>query len=85
MTVPPNWRTHSAKVITRVIRTVGTADRQALQRAISEAYPFGERRNYPYRVWLDEVKKHLAWVEQGRFEPRPPVGIQQGLFDSEGL
>lgn len=83
MTAPMDWRAHSAKVIKRVIKRVGTADRQALQQAISEAYPFGERRNYPYKVWRDEVAKHLAMVEQGRFEPRLPAPIQQSLFDLE--
>ena len=78
-------RAHSAKVLLATIRRVGTADRQALREAISEAYPFGERRNYPYRVWLDEVKKHLAMAEQGRFDPRPPAPIQTPLFDMEHL
>jgi hypothetical protein len=82
MTAPTDWRGHSAEVITRVIKSVGTADRRALRQAILEACPFDERRlHYPYRLWLDEVEKHLAWVNQGRYEPRPPAPIQSSLFE----
>lgn len=86
MTAQPHpLRDQAVRVITRVIKRVGTADRQALAAAISESYPFGESGFYPYRVWLDEVKKHLAMVEQGRFEPHPPAPTQYPLFDMEHL
>lgn len=35
------------------------------RKAVSAAYPFGERRMYPYKVWLEEVRRAL--------EPAAPV------------
>ncbi len=29
-----------------------------IKKLISAAYPFGERKYWPYKVWLDEVKKY---------------------------
>ena len=54
-----NWREQSAAVIAKVISEHGTEDNNALRRAISQAYPFGERRYYPYKIYLDETKKQL--------------------------
>jgi hypothetical protein len=80
---PDPWRDQAVRVIEAVIKRVGTTDRPALAAAISAAYPFGERRRFPYLVWRSEVAKHLAAVEQGRFDPRPPAVVQQSLFDTE--
>ena len=49
------WRKQSIAVIKSVVAAVGTEDPIALRRAISEAYPFGLRQHYPYKVWLEEV------------------------------
>jgi hypothetical protein len=35
------------------------ADEKAIRKAISAAYPFGERDYWPYKVWLDEVRRQL--------------------------
>lgn len=53
------WRVKSNEVITQVIAEVGCEDDKRLRKAISEAYPFGERKHWPYKVWLDEVKRVL--------------------------
>lgn len=51
------WRDSAAPIIANVIATVGLDDVKALRRALRDAYPFGERRYWPYKVWCDEVKK----------------------------
>lgn len=56
------WRDHSREVINRVTGERGTSDPDALEKAIRAAYPFGERRYYPYRVFCEEVRKHMAIV-----------------------
>lgn len=33
------------------------ADKARLKQAIDAAYPFGERRNHPYKVWLKARKQ----------------------------
>ena len=28
-----------------------------VNKALREAYPFGERKHHPYKIWLDEIKR----------------------------
>lgn len=42
-----------------------TATRAEAEKQLREAYPFGERRYWPYRVWLAEQGAALY----GRFGP----------------
>lgn len=54
------WREHSRRVIQEIIKREGREDQDRLKKAISEAYPFGERKRHPYKIWLDEVKNQLG-------------------------
>lgn len=36
------------------------------KKAVSAAYPFGERRMHPYKMWLKAQRKYLA-----RYSPLP--------------
>jgi len=63
------WRAEAAKVVQAAIET-GEArglTGPALLRHVRQAYPFGERRNHPYKIWLSEVNRQL-----GRSTPKPP-------------
>lgn len=64
------WRLASRRVIDDVI---GCALRAApeitvkdLRKRLSDAYPFGERRMWPYKVWSKEVRRAIKMVEKGR-------------------
>lgn len=72
------WREHSRLVIERVIATHGTDDPEALRKAISAAYPFGQRRYYPYRIWLQEVHAAMTRVTGPYFPP----GDQPTIFEA---
>lgn len=65
-----SWRYRARVVIERVLDQLpaGTSEAEA-KKAISDAYPFGERAMHPYKVWLSEVRDQLA----ARF-PKPPQG-----------
>lgn len=54
-----SWREQSAAVIARVVAEVGTDDQKALKKALFEAYPFGERKYHPYKIWCEERAKVL--------------------------
>lgn len=41
--------------------------------AIDAAYPFGERRNFPYKAWLAERKRAIAVIDRDRTSPRDPL------------
>lgn len=66
-----SWRSRAAQVIAKVIQEVGTDDPTALKKAISAAYPFGERAMHPYKIWLSEVKAQLNPTPARTIEPGP--------------
>ena len=72
------WRPHAAKVIAEVIARVGRDDMKALENAIRAAYPFGERKHHPYKIWCSEVRAQLHGDTGNRAEVLPG---QKGLFD----
>jgi isocitrate dehydrogenase kinase/phosphatase len=55
-----NWRAKARAVIRQVMADHPKADPKELRRLISEAYPFGERKYHPYKIWLDEVSRQLG-------------------------
>ncbi|CCF83629.1 hypothetical protein [Nitrolancea hollandica] len=79
------WREVSQRVITEVIATYpewehgNEAQRWMLLDRIDLAYPFGQRENHPYRIWLDE--RRAVMVRLGLREPEPTAGA----IDREAL
>lgn len=67
------WRSHAAHAIREVITRVGLEDQKALRKALRDAYPFGERKYHPYKVWLSEVKRQT----KGRVMRKKPVRNHQ--------
>ena len=53
------WRPMASEIIREVIATVGRDDPKALRKALRDAYPWGERRLHPYRIWCDEVNRQI--------------------------
>jgi len=55
-----SWRQYSAPIIKRVIDQCGTEDMKLLRHKLHEAYPFGERKYHPYKIWCDEIRSQLG-------------------------
>lgn len=72
-----SWRSIAKPIIAKCIREIGLSDRDALRKALFDAYPFGERKMWPYKVWLDEIKNQCGGIGKRRSASHP------GLFDSE--
>jgi hypothetical protein len=49
------WRGMAAPVVAAVLAETAGQEEKAIRKALREAYPFGERRRWPYRAWLKEV------------------------------
>lgn len=64
------WRQRADAAIRPIIAANPTADERTLRRLLRDAYPFGERRNYPYQVWLDQVNRYLDACFPKRGLPR---------------
>ena len=79
---PGTWRSHCSPIIKKVIDEVGKEDMKKLRKALRDAYPYGEKENWPYKVWLSEIQQQLHVRD-----PRPVVQIGWNdlpLFQLEG-
>ena len=54
------WRERAQRVIVEVRRAHPEAAGPELRRLLRAAYPFGQRRYHPYRIWCDEVRRALG-------------------------
>tara|TARA_R100000700_G_scaffold5572_1_gene8947 strand:- start:150 stop:377 length:228 start_codon:yes stop_codon:yes gene_type:complete len=53
------WREHCAPIIREIISETGKHDMKLLRKKLREAYPYGERAYWPYKVWLSEIKDQI--------------------------
>ena len=58
------WMQRAAEVITAVIAKNPNATPCELRKLCSEAYPFGQRKNYPYTAWLHAMESAFGSSEQ---------------------
>jgi hypothetical protein len=54
------WRDKAAPIIAQVIKENKDKPEKELKAALFKAYPFGERKYHPYKIWCDEVAKQLG-------------------------
>jgi len=78
------WREYAKPIIASVIVQYPLSGKEQ-RRALRDAYPFGERRYHPYKIWLDEIAR-----QTGRKPPlygRSRVPLQEegqiSLFEEE--
>jgi hypothetical protein len=55
--VKSRWRTRARSLVAAVLEETKGQDERAVRKALRDAYPFGERAHYPYKVWCDEVRR----------------------------
>lgn len=67
-----SWRDKAAPIIRRVLSETEGQPEADRRRALREAYPFGEKKYHPYRVWLDEIH-----AQKNPRPPRPPSRAQR--------
>lgn len=66
------WKDKARDVITAVMRgaLADGVDRDELLRRVDAAYPFGERKYYPYKAWL-AVRRSLLFESAPAYTPVP--------------
>lgn len=62
----PTWRDWAAEIITETLKATAGQTEKEIKSALKNAYPFGERSNHPYKIWLDEIKRQRS----GKLERR---------------
>lgn len=68
-----SWRSVSQAVVLECESKMKGQSYGALKRALHDAYPFGARSNYPYKMWCDEQRKALDR------HPESPTNTTDGL------
>ena len=53
------WRDRARPIIQKVIQKNHGKPEKEIRQALQEAYPFGEKTNHPYKIWLDEIRKQM--------------------------
>ena len=73
------WRDSAGPIIAKVIAEHGTDDMKALRKALREAYPYGQRKYWPYKFWCDEIKRqlHRKLNPTRPLPPSPPGPLEQ--------
>jgi len=51
-----------------------TPEFDAIKKVLQDAYPFGVRQYHPYKIWLDEQRKALSRIANGK-DPREATGF----------
>lgn len=76
------WRDKAATVISDVIRQNPGMEQKELRKLISAAYPFGERKHHPYKIWCDEVKRQLGPQPQAEMSVSEAQSLTADLCDA---
>jgi hypothetical protein len=50
------WRDKARPIIHKVLKETKGKSEKEIRKALVDAYPFGERENHPYKIWLDDIK-----------------------------
>jgi uncharacterized protein (TIGR02996 family) len=77
------WRTEATLAISFALAEMPPDkrwDEDEQRKAVSAAYPFGERKYHPYKIWLSEVKRRLGPSKHRRAPDQGP----RSLFDTAG-
>ena len=85
-----SWRETARGVVMDVLRRTKSEPEKAIQAALTAAYPFDQRANWPYKIWLDEVARQRGtWKKpkprKKKWQPTPtpapgPTDEQPALF-----
>jgi hypothetical protein len=59
MVTDSRWRHRANQIIALVVKENPNLSEHELRKKLSDAYPFGERKNHPYKIWLSAVNGYL--------------------------
>lgn len=81
MSKPGHWRGAARPIIAEVLAANKDKPEAEIKAALKKAYPFGLRENFPYKVWLDEIRVQRGkrrFGEGKKSDPNNPA--QSKLF-----
>lgn len=63
----PSWRDIARPIIANVLANTKGLTEVEVRKALKDAYPFGQRKYHPYKIWLSEIKiqtKKARWRQK---------------------
>lgn len=79
-----SWRDHARPIIEATLapfKAQGISYKtKEMKKALFDAYPFGQRKYHPYKIWLDEIKRQLQGIPFGKSRPIVNDPNQSKLF-----
>lgn len=61
------WRDSAKPIIAKVLKDNQGKTFKEIRAALREAYPFGERKYHPYKIWCDEIKVQTGRKKRKQF------------------
>lgn len=71
-TMPNTWRDKARPIIAKVLAENQGADEKVIRKALIEAYPFGERKYHPYKIWCSEVNNQMKGKKKRQIKVEVP-------------
>lgn len=53
------WRDKARPIIAEVLLEHAGEDEKEIRSALRDAYPWFERKYWPYKVWCDEIRRQM--------------------------
>jgi hypothetical protein len=78
------WRDIARPIIAEVLNKNKCADEKTVRAVLREAYPFGERKYHPYKIWLSEIQIQLGKRRFG-VKKQPVNPNQANMFEDPDL
>lgn len=69
------WRIKAQVIVSEVIAENHNKPIREIREALRNAYPWGQRVNHPYKVWLDECRTQVAMLESQRNPEKDTEGL----------
>ena len=71
------WRDHIRPIIAAVLAENKGKDQATIRKALKDAYPFGERKYHPYKIWLSEIRNQLGKGKSKKKKAEPNSKYKQ--------
>lgn len=72
------WRDMARPLIVQVLKESEGKSEKEIRKALKDAYPWGERRYHPYKIWLDEIKvqrKGRQFGKKNNIAPKEQISL----------
>lgn len=72
------WRDSARPLIAKALEDTKGKPEKDIRAALKAAYPWGERRMHPYKIWCDEIKKQRGLKRKKQFIDKNQTGMFNG-------